>query len=216
MSKSICDWFSSDDEEFEFKIPSGLNITAIPDYAFYNNTNLTKVTLGEGILSIGTYAFKDCDNLKSITIPENVLSIGKGAFNSCNYVSELYFNAINLNDLASANYAFSALGVSGDGVSISTGANVTRIPAYLFYFTSANFVKTLSVTFADESSCAEIGTHGLFGFKNLESIEIPASVTSIGTATFPACLTQLILNCSEGDIDSTPWGATNAEIVYNG
>ncbi len=201
---------------------SGLDIpntvTSIGQYAFYNCSSLEKLTFTENITSIPTNLCYNCSGLKSITIPENISSISKGSFAKCYNISELNFNASNItNAVYSSDKVFAGVGTGCDGVEISIGANVASIPANIFYSTStSDFLNALSVTFADESVCTSIGNYAFRGLKNVESMEIPASVTSIGNNAFPTCLTQLILNCAEGDIDGSPWGATNAEIVYSG
>lgn len=44
---------------------------------------------------------------------------------------------------------------------------------------------------------------------NLQRIEIPSTVTSIGSDTFERCtnLTDIIINNKEGTISGAPWGA---------
>ncbi len=83
------------------EIPVG--VTEIGDGAFYQCTNLTKVTIpdsvttidddafhscaaldtvimGEGVTTIDSYAFADCSNLTEITIPTSVTTISYSAF----------------------------------------------------------------------------------------------------------------------------------------
>ncbi len=58
------------------------SITAIKDYAFYGNSQLTGIDIPSSIVSIGKYAFS-CSNLMGITIPNSVTSIGEHAFEFC-------------------------------------------------------------------------------------------------------------------------------------
>ncbi|MBQ8603331.1 MAG: leucine-rich repeat protein [Oscillospiraceae bacterium] len=58
-------------------------ITNIDDYAFYNCSNLTQVTIGEDVTRIGEEAFRYCSSLETINIPETVADIGAAAFGSC-------------------------------------------------------------------------------------------------------------------------------------
>ena len=59
------------------------SVTSIGNYAFYNCSSLTSITIPEGVTSIGYYAFYCCSSLASITIPESVTSIGSETFYCC-------------------------------------------------------------------------------------------------------------------------------------
>jgi hypothetical protein len=63
---------------------SSSNFTSIGQYAFYNATGLTSITLPEGVTSIGKYAFGNNNNLTELTLPEGLKSIGDGAFRGNN------------------------------------------------------------------------------------------------------------------------------------
>ncbi|WP_321437231.1 leucine-rich repeat domain-containing protein [uncultured Bacteroides sp.] len=65
------------------------SVTSIGDYAFYNCTGLTSVTIGNGVISIGDYAFYACTGLTSITIPNSVTFIGNYAFAYCQYLTSI-------------------------------------------------------------------------------------------------------------------------------
>ena len=56
------------------------SVTSIGEYAFYNCSSLTSVTIGESVTSIGEYTFYNCSSLTSVTIPNSVTSIGGSAF----------------------------------------------------------------------------------------------------------------------------------------
>lgn len=55
-------------------------IKDIGNYAFYECSSLTEITIPATVTSIGKYAFADCYSLTKITIPESVENIGKYAF----------------------------------------------------------------------------------------------------------------------------------------
>ena len=64
-------------------------IKAIPNYAFYNCTNLSEVVFNEGLETIGMYAFDSC-KLKRIDIPSTCTTIEQCAFESNKSLSYVY------------------------------------------------------------------------------------------------------------------------------
>ena len=59
------------------------SVTSIGEYAFYNCSGLTSVTIPNSVMSIENYTFRGCSGLTSITIPNSVTSIGYEAFAYC-------------------------------------------------------------------------------------------------------------------------------------
>ena len=64
-------------------------VTAIGNNAFYLNTHIASVTLGESITSIGGNAFNACINLTEINLPNSVTTIGNAAFADCEALSSI-------------------------------------------------------------------------------------------------------------------------------
>lgn len=56
---------------------------AIAPYAYYGNTQITKVVLPEGLKEIGAFAFFGCIQLCEVVIPDSVERIGNSAFEKC-------------------------------------------------------------------------------------------------------------------------------------
>lgn len=73
----------------EVSIPSSIDfdgsvrVTAIGNKAFYNCTNLKKVSMTVQVTSIGEYAFYGCTALEEISGYSKVTTIGKYAFSNC-------------------------------------------------------------------------------------------------------------------------------------
>ena len=66
------------------------SVTSIGDYAFYNRSSLTSITIPDSVTSIGKYAFSCCSSLMSITIPNSVTSIrGDGTFSNCSNLTSV-------------------------------------------------------------------------------------------------------------------------------
>ena len=65
------------------------SVTSIGEWAFYNCSALTSVTFPNSVTSIGECAFYDCSGLTSVTIPNSVTSIGEWAFYNCSRLTSV-------------------------------------------------------------------------------------------------------------------------------
>ncbi len=72
-------------------LPAG--ITKIGDGTFYGCRGLTSLTLPAGITSIGAGAFGGCSGLTSLTLPAGITSIGDRAFRDCSGLTSIYVYA---------------------------------------------------------------------------------------------------------------------------
>ena len=105
-------------------------VTNIGNSAFSGCTGLASATIGDGVTSIGYQAFADCTGLTSVTIGTGVVSIGEEAFGNCEAMTELKYNAKAAMKV-SAN-AFASMGVDSDGIDVTFGKSVKKLPSYLF------------------------------------------------------------------------------------
>ncbi len=160
----------------------------IGESAFRDCTSLTSVTIPNSVTSIGGSAFEVCTSLTSITIPDSVTSIGSDAFRNCTSLAEINFNATAMDDLSSG--IFSNAGKDGNGIKVTIGKNVTKIPAYLFCTNSYYSSKITSVEFEEGSVCESIGYNAFYNCTSLTSVTIPNSVTSIGSEALSYCTSQ--------------------------
>ncbi len=202
-------------------------VESIGTYAFQSCTSLASVTIGSGVTSIGNYAFNKCTALTAVDIPDNVqtignsafegctklatLTIGKGvtgigtkAFYGCTALTELYYNAAACGDCTStlASTPFYQAGYKASGLTVTIGANVTKIPAYLFYngmYSATNNIYITSLVWEENSQCTDIGKYAFCYFgTQFTSLTIPESVTTIGEGAFKGnwYVTELYYNAT--------------------
>ena len=92
-----------------------------------------------------------------------------------------------MNDLKEG--LFRNAGKYSGNLRVVIGANVTKIPEYLFEAPaySSDNPRIRSVVFEDGSVCQSIGNFAFYGCSELNYITIPASVTSVGRCVFYGC-----------------------------
>ncbi len=176
-------------DKTEIAIPSelgGYPVRAVGDSAFYNHSNLKKVTFPEGIETIGDSAFSWCTSLKDVTIPESVTTIGDSAFSWCKDFKNLIIPD-----------SVTSIGKSGferctklTSVKLSNG--LTEIAPSLF----EHCKKLESVEIP-----AGVKTIGEDAFKRCESLTaiiIPESVTLIDEGAFKRCESLENIDIPEG------------------
>ena len=61
----------------------GDSVTSIGNYAFYNCSGFTSITIPNSVTTIGNFAFFGCEGLTSVTIPNSVTTIGSTSFFYC-------------------------------------------------------------------------------------------------------------------------------------
>ncbi len=157
-------------------IASPNNITSIGEYAFYNCNNLSSFTPANGITKIGNYAFCNCSNLSSVSISNNLTGINDYAFYNCKSLTN-----------------------------VSTPAGLTNVGKYAFYgcqslrsFVIPNGITVIqegtfeechelnfdSVVFSNKLTTIEKYAFRRTGYRSSNTVNIPNSVTTIGTAAF--------------------------------
>ena len=191
------------------------SVTTIGNYAFSACTSLTSVVIPDSVTLIGTNAFSGCSSLTSVVIGASVTSIGDRAFSGCISLMEIQYNATECVDFSSSNYIFSYAGQTGEGITVTIGANVKKIPAYMFYpyaYDSSTAPKIVSVIFEEGSVCESIGSYAFGYCSSLTSVVIGDSVTTIGDSAFYNCdsLTSVVIPDSVTSIGSNAFSSCSS------
>ena len=156
----------------EVTIPQ--SVTSIGDSAFNICHNLTSVTINGAATSIGDYAFAQCKALTTVLSGEHITTIGEKAFWDC----ESLKNVTSLQDVTSIGPV--AFGCCYNLTTLSLGENLETIGEGAFYYCSS----LSEITIPEKVKEIKAGHRtyvfqGTFtGCRNLESITLPAGLTS--------------------------------------
>ena len=188
------------------------SITDLGTYAFSECSSLSSVVLSSGISSIGNYTFQNCKAISSIDIPSCVTSVGQYAFSGCSSLSTI---GLPSGVVSIADYAFqkcsslSSIDIPSSVTSLGQyafsdcssltriiiPAGVTMIPAYCFLRCRS----LISVTIPDG-----ITAINNFAFHDVKmwKLELPSSVTSLGSCCFGSILCVIVPSTSPITIQS--------------
>ena len=153
------------------------SVTSIGNSAFSGCSSLTSIIIPEGVKSIGKSVFYGCTSLKNITIPASVESIGS-SFGGCTSLRNIY-----ITDLA-----------AWVGIDFVSGANSNPLNYASYLYVNGEVVEDIVIPEGVE----EISACAFRGYKNLTSVTIPSSVTSIGSSAFGDCVSLSSIVFEEG------------------
>lgn len=195
---------------------------------FAGCSNLSNMIISGSLSRIGTSAFGGCSKLISITIPGNDASIGDAAFAGCSGLESVTIlgESVSIgNGTFSGSSNLSNVTISGSisSIGISAFSNCIKLTSITIPGNEANIEKSAfsscyglkNVTILE--GVKTIGDVVFSGCSELESITISSSVTSISEYIFSGCnkLTTINIRKPEDSILYAPWGAPNAEVVWN-
>ena len=141
----------------------GVNLcTALSDKAFRGCSTLKEVANFDKtcITRIGNEAFENCSSMQTISIPATVTNIGKSAFEDCSDLGTVHFLT------------------NSDGINPCSTLNESAFRECARLKEVINF---------DKTRITSIENYAFFECKSLESIGIPATVSSIGNYAFEDC-----------------------------
>ena len=152
------------------------SVTSIEEWAFYNCSSLTSVTIANSVISIGNDAFYNCRSLTYISIGNSLTYIGYDAFYNCSSLNTLNFNAINCNDFYNLSPFFDC-----PITTINIGDSVQRIPNH--------FAKELSSLTSVNigNNVTSIGNEAFEGCSSLQNVTCLATTppTLADNTVFP-------------------------------
>ena len=145
------------------------NIHGIYDSAFEGCSGLEQISVPEGVTSIPESAFADCTALKNVVLPESIKRIENDAFSGC---SDL--KSVNLPD----GIEFLASSSFGECPVVEVEDNVSYLGKWCL--SNSSFDKVITVREGTEHIAA-------YAFSDLEYIELPVSLKSIGEKALWDC-----------------------------
>ena len=190
------------------------SVTSIGEWAFYDCSGLTAVTIPTSVTSIGSYAFNGCSGMISVTIPNSVISIGNGTFSRCIGLTSIIIpNSVTIIGEGAFSSCSGLTSVSIPNSVTSIGGNAFQNCSSLTSVTIPNSVTTISKYSFDgcssltsvtiPNSVTSIGYEAFNCCSSLTSVTIPNSVTTIGSEAFRNCqsLTSVTIPNSVTSID---------------
>ena len=164
------------------------SFTEISNNAFRDCRSLVNVNLTGEITSIGRGAFYNCESLESYNIPNTVTNIGKLAFYNCESLTEIALPA-SVQEMGDApNYGNQVwVGCSGlEKITVSPENSIydSRNDCNAIIETASNQLVVGCQNTVIDDSVTSLGDWAFYGHDELEYIDIPESITSIGKQTF--------------------------------
>ena len=166
--------FSNCDSIASITIPK--SVKTIGSYAFSGCDGLSgALSITDGIENIGSAAFEGCTSITSVSIPKSVLQIGKNAFSRCSKLASITVD--------SQNSAYCS----------DSGVLLDKDKSILLQCPTAKSASSYAIP----EGVSEIGEMAFYDCRELSSIIVPRSVTSIGNYAFGGYFNAMIYVCKD-------------------
>lgn len=169
--------------------------------AFYHCTNLMNIKISTSLNTIEKYVFTGCKNLKQIEFPEGIININDNAFNECSNLETIKFSStiesitgtafINCNNLKNIEIAEGNKNLTlENGILLCNNKinNRTEIVTIL-----EEAIDTETNTFIVPDSVTYLNEGALNKYKNITTVQIPASVQTISPLFIEKEVTNVII-----------------------
>ena len=176
------------------------SVVEIGQYAFSGCSSLTTITIASSLTDISNHSFENCTSLRKVHLPQSLIRIGDFAFKGCSMLSEISIP--------------SSVQVIGENSFYETSIKEVIFPQSIkeIGHSSFRYLPLRRVVF-DSSSCLSILEKNIFdSCQNLVEINIPSSVTKIGSYSFNMCysLSNIIIPSSVTMIDDYAFCGCNS------
>lgn len=164
---------------------NGLPVTEIAANGFLNRVEIERVViLGNNLKIVGNNAFAMCKKLQSIEFPEGVTTIGVNAFVRCSALKSVSLPASAINILGNVSMFryCSAL----ENITVAEGNPTYKTEGGCLIERATNTLLAGTVNAVIPPYVTIIGTYAFCG-RDIESVNIPASVEKICTDAFYTC-----------------------------
>lgn len=166
---------------------------------YVNNSLITSLVVPDGVTKIGEKVFSNFKGITSITIPQSVTDIGSSAFFACVNVTEINYNATNC--LYGGSLNSGAFVSTSASTVLNVGANVVRIPAYLFGGSILYSSHITDINWLGNSQCQSIGEYAFYQSSLSGTVTLPSSIISIESKAFMGnAITGFEVSGSKGNI----------------
>ena len=164
------------------------SVTSIGYEAFEGRSGLTSITFPNSVTEIHYGAFSGCTGLTSIELPSSIKSIDGRAFANCSISTVTIPSSVT--DIAKKNGESPFINCNNlTSIIVESGNTVydSRNNCNAIIETATNELIAGCKTTIIPNSVTSIGYNSMCGFKDLTSIAIPSSVTSIAIGAFQGC-----------------------------
>ena len=147
--------------------------------AFYNQSKLTKVTIGDNVTSFPDYLFYKCSNLKSVHLGNKLQEIPDDCFNECD---------ISLIDIPQGVHTIGEYAFDGN-----KNLETVNMPSSIRIISNHAFAQCTSLKYIDFPEGLQTIGSGAFWETAIPVINIPSTVTTIGGCAFESCKAKQVV-----------------------